>query len=264
MDPRLFAARLIVNILRGGEMTAAKRFKALCAADVVLICGSGEISGADAVAAALGGQRPMTDAFARGIWSAPRLDGAMVRIDATFDLVGASPDRVALEIAFDARGSVAKIVQKVTPFTPAPPGAAMPAIVRNLVDRALANGTPMAFACVGEEGAPLLSVRGSIQALDERRLSLWVRRADGSAARAIRANPRVSLLYRDSRARTTLVFEGTADIVDDPDLAGRIFDLLPEVEQTHDPMRQGIAVIVDVTRLSGFTPAGQVRMECGG
>jgi hypothetical protein len=35
----------------------------------------------------------------------------------------------------------------------------------------------------------------------------------------------------------------------------------PEVEQAHDPERKGAAVLVDVTRLSGFTLEGQVRME---
>jgi hypothetical protein len=40
-----------------------------------------------------------------------------------------------------------------------------------------------------------------------------------------------------------------------------VFDLMPEVEQKHDPGHIGAALIIDVERLTGTTPRGAVRMQ---
>lgn len=261
MDARTFAVRLFVNALRSGEPAPLRRLEAILAPDAVLVRPAGELRGPDEILGALLGQWPMTNAYYRAVWSAPQANGDRLETFASFATTGASPDGLALSFAFDAEDRIVRIEQKVTPFARADPVETMPDMVRALVDGALANGTPMAFGCAGEGGRPLLSVRGSIQAYDGTRLSLWMRKADGGGARAVRANPLVSLLYRDSRTRTTLVFEGRAEIVADPATADRIFELMPEVEQTHDPARKGAAVLIEVTKLEGFTLEGQVKME---
>jgi hypothetical protein len=115
-------------------------------------------------------------------------------------------------------------------------------------------------AYTDESGAPNLSLRGSTQVYSDTQLSMWVRHATGGMANALKKNPRMALMYRDPPARTNLSFEGTAHFETDEDVRNRVFDLSPEVEQKHDLARTGAALLIDITRLSGNTPRGGVRM----
>ena len=80
-------------------------------------------------------------------------------------------------------------------------------------------------------------------------------------ANALKKNPQMALMYRDPPARANLAFEGRAHFETDPEIRDRVFELCPEVEQKHDPGRIGAALIIDITRVSGNTPRGGVRMQ---
>jgi hypothetical protein len=130
-----------------------------------------------------------------------------------------------------------------------------------MINNALANGTPMVTAYTGEDGSPQLSLRGSIQVLTPTQLCAWLRSAEGGLNRALATNPQISMLYRDSRTRSTLIIKGNGRIEDDPALRDQIFELTPEVEQLHDPDRNGAALIIDVTSVRGGTPRGGVNVQ---
>jgi hypothetical protein len=55
--------------------------------------------------------------------------------------------------------------------------------------------------------------------------------------------------------------QGRGHIETDQAVRDRVYDLSPEVEQTHDPARRGQALIIDIERLQGSSPRGAVRME---
>ena len=75
-------------------------------------------------------------------------------------------------------------------------------------------------------------------------------------------NPSLSLLYRDSKLRTTLIIQGRGHVDIDAAVRERVFDLSPEVEQNHDPgMKNGAALIIDVDRIQGGSSRGGIRME---
>src|SRR5207302_8192973 len=80
----------------------------------------------------------------------------------------------------------------------------LPEFVRGIINGALANSTPIVVAYADENGQPILSLRGSTQVYGDTQLCIWVRNADGGIVKAMARNPRVSLLYRDSKSRTTL------------------------------------------------------------
>ena len=137
----------------------------------------------------------------------------------------------------------------------------MPDFVKAMVNNALGNGTPMTVAYVDSEGRPSLSLRGSTQAYSDTQLSIWLRTAERGMAKSLEANPNVSLLYRDQKTRSTLIFQGKGHIENDEDVRRRVWELAPEVEQNHDPNREtGVALIIDLDRVQGFTPRGGVRM----
>jgi uncharacterized pyridoxamine 5'-phosphate oxidase family protein len=120
----------------------------------------------------------------------------------------------------------------------------------------------MTFAYVDKDGIPHLSLRGSVQVFSDTQLSIWLRPTDHSAV-AIGENPAVSLLYRDSKSRTTLTIKGTAAVDDSAEVRARVFNLIPEVEQTHDTKQEGKALIIDVEELRGTSPIGALQMKRG-
>lgn len=91
-----------------------------------------------------------------------------------------------------------------------------------------------------------------------------MRNPEGGLVKSVKTNPHVSLLYRDSKLRTTLVIKGQGHVDDREDVRRRAYELAPEVEQMHDPARTGAALIIDVTEISGSTPLGAVLVLPGG
>lgn len=261
---RVEAVEAYVRALRSGEASAATRAGTRLADDVVLVMGEQRAEGRAAVLERITGQWPLTPVLLQGAWSDPEEDEESVIVTASFRGIGAAPGGLTLTFAFDGGDAIREVRQQLQPG-PAPQTAdTIPDHVRGLVNTALANGLPIAVAYVDETGQPVLSPRGSTQVYSPTQLSIWVRNREGGLASAVAANPRLALLYRDSRTRTTLIFQGRGRIVTDEAVRNRVFDLAPEVEQRHDPERRGAALLIDVERLQGTTPAGPVRMVRGG
>jgi hypothetical protein len=107
----------------------------------------------------------------------------------------------------------------------------------------------------------VLSLRGSVVVYSDSRLALWVRNPAGGLVGAVAERPGLSLLYRDSRTRTTLIVRGQGHIESDPAVRERVFELTPEVEQLHDVTRRGVALIVDVTEIRGTSPTGTILIR---
>lgn len=127
--------------------------------------------------------------------------------------------------------------------------------IRELVNNALATGNPMLLAAVSEDGRPLLSYRGSIQAYSDDQIGIWARKAQGNTLTAIRHNPNVAMVYR-SPTTPILQFHGRARIAEDPAERNTVFENAPEREQQADPERLGAAIIVDLDRIEGVLRRG--------
>ena len=144
---------------------------------------------------------------------------------------------------------------------PGAPTDRIPAGAIPLINNARVNETPFLVAHTDENGDPVLTFRGSIQVWSDTELCAWIRQAGGGLVRSMAKNPKVSLAYRDG-PRAMLLINGRARIETDEAIRKRVFDLTPEVEQNHDPMRKGAAMIIEVDRMMGFTTGGEpVRME---
>jgi hypothetical protein len=258
---RASAVEAYVQAMRTGEGSAAARASTFLAPDVVLSTGREEVGGRDEVARRITGQWPLTPVYLHGSWSAPRVDGDAVTMRAEFGMFGAAPKAVDLRFSFDAEERISRVEQRTEAATPPPTTDTIPDFVRGLINGALANGTPVVVAYVDEDGQPVQSLRGSTQVYSDHQLCIWLRPSSGGLAKAIQQNPRLSLLYRDSKTRTTLIAQGRGHVEADPAVRDRVYHLAPEVEQTHDPERRGQALIVDLERLQGASPRGAVRME---
>lgn len=131
--------------------------------------------------------------------------------------------------------------------------------IKQAVNNAYDNRTPMVVVYVDEDGQPSMSMRGTVSAWSDTQLAFWARTTSNLPS-ALAARPRVTLWYRDPATRTTLQFRGTAKVDGDESFRNAVFDASPANEQAADPERKGVAVLVDLDRVDGRTPAGPVAM----
>jgi hypothetical protein len=260
MSRRTQAAEAYVKALRTGESSATEQAGQYLAEDVVLATGQDEVAGHANVLKRITGQWPLTSVFVHAGFNAPREEDGRVKVDAEFPPMGAAPQKLSLTFSFDDSDRIKRVEQQQQAAPPQPPAETLPGFVRGIINGALANGTPMVVAYTDENGQPVLSLRGSTQVYSDTQLSIWVRNADGGIVKTMARNPRVSLLYRDSKTRTTLIIQGRGHVETSPEVRERVFALSPEVEQNHDTARKGAALIIDITSLGGTSVRGMVRV----
>jgi general stress protein 26 len=267
MDTRIRAAEAYVLALRTGEVPATEAASKHLADDVKLngatVWGrqGATLEGKKDVLYRITGEWPNTPVYVKGFWSEPRLEGNQVKVDATFPAMGAAPAEVHLAFSFNSQNQISVIDQQIVPQPRPEPTDTIPDSARGLINGALRNNTPMTVAYVDEDGRPNLSLRGSVQVYSPTQLSIWLRNKEGGMVTALKKNPNVGLLYRDSNTRSTLSISGKAHVEEDAEVCERVWDSIQDVEQKHETRDVGCALIIDVTRIQGGTPKGGVRYQ---
>jgi hypothetical protein len=260
-EKRRLAAEAFAHALHTGEASAAARAERFLAPDVIVTSGREVTSGRDAVVTSITGMWPKSAIYRAGGWSEPEAWGDGIVVRAEFPPVGAGPTALTLAFAFNEADEIVAI-DKSFVQTPRPEASPeIPLQVRGLIDNAVYNGTPMVVGYVSDEDEPLLSIRGSAKVFGPSQISIWLRNREGGLARAIRRNPKIALLYRDPRLRTTLTINGRGRTTLDEDVCRRAYELAPEIEQHHDPERAGAALIIDVVEIRGGTQIGGVLVR---
>ncbi|MQA83621.1 MAG: hypothetical protein GEV03_03050 [Streptosporangiales bacterium] len=188
-------------------------------------------------------------------------DGDAMQVTGTFPGVGAAPLSSKIVVGFADNDEVTRIEFSTERSSPPRQATELSPELRSVINNALANGTPMIVGYVDDEGRPRLSPRGSVQCLTGTQLCIWARPTSKGLTASLPYRPAMSLLYRDSRTRTTLTISGTGRIVTDEDTREAVFWLSPEVEQNHDPSREGTAVVIDIDEVTGSSPAGPVLVR---
>ena len=261
LDERVRAVESYVQAMRTGEGSAARQAARGLADDVVLVVGEEEVAGKALVQQRITGQWPMTPVYFRATWSEPVVEDGRATIEATAAEVFAPVHKYQLAFTFDGADRITRVEQRSLERTPPLVTDTIPDFVRTYVNNALANGTPMVIACTNPDGSPNLTLRGATQVFGPTQLSVWLRHAEGDTVHAIRQNPQMVALYRDSRTRTTLIFHGRGFIASDDAMRNKVFEIAPEVEQNHDPRRLGAALIIDIERMEGMTPRGVIQLR---
>ena len=260
IDARVEAADAYVQALRTGTLASATRACRFMSPDVVVTAGQQQLRGLEAVRLDLATRFPRQPTYERGQWSYPTPDHDRLIVTGRFPDLGSTPAQVILRFTFDADGRLVEVHQETT-REPQVAVDHIPEQVRSAVNGALANGTPMVLAYVNSLGQPVQTIRGSVQVYSPVEICAWLRHDAGDTVNSIRANANVSLMYRDSRTRTTISFEGQARFTTTDEERARVYELAPETEQMHVPDRSGIGLIVDVKRMLAFTPGGTFRLN---
>ena len=135
----------------------------------------------------------------------------------------------------------------------APPVTAIDLVqFSEIVDNARTDGERgqnTGVVATANDGRLDVALKGSLMVWDADHLAWWERgRAETEAA--VRANPQVAVMVRNStRDRRTLRFYGEARIVDDPALRERVWKRVIQVEKDTDPEKNGVAVLVRIDRV---------------
>ena len=250
-------ARTFVAAATSEDTAAEQALRAALHDDVEFRSPIGDKTGAAAVLEAIATTRGL---FATGTWAEPVAGEDEVRVSATF-APGGFLAAAEVTLRFDDDGRIVEVRQRLTPAGPPTP---IPVDLRRFapaIDGALDNGTTVVVAYVDGDGQPQLSFRGTVQVLDDTRLALWIRDANGGLPRALAANPRLSFWYHDQSTRTTYQFHGTGQVDGDPAMRDTVYENSPDREQQFDPDRNGVAVVVDVDSVVGRGPEGTVNMR---
>lgn len=127
--------------------------------------------------------------------------------------------------------------------------------MRELIDNALANGNPCILASASAGGEPDIGYKGSVMVFDNESLAYW-ERTRRQHLKNILENPRVVVLFRDTKARVNWRFHGVATVHQDGATREQVMARTIKVELDKDPERKGCGVVIRVDRVT--TLAGEV------
>jgi hypothetical protein len=136
----------------------------------------------------------------------------------------------------------------------------IPERIRALISTASADGHPVVAGSVDPDGQPELAYYGSIQPFEAGRLVLWAR-PPAHVADRLSTYPKMSFLYWNRDERIMARLYGTALVVDEPERRNAIFEAAPPVEQARDQERRGVAIEVELTRVTGVMEGKPFTVE---
>jgi general stress protein 26 len=120
--------------------------------------------------------------------------------------------------------------------------------MRDLIDNAIANGTPCILATATRVGEPHMSYRGSMMVFDDASLAFWDR-VKRQSLQHITENPQVCVLFRHPQKRIIWQFVGEATVYSHGPVRDQVMARTVQPELDRDPERQGVAIVVRVNKI---------------
>ncbi|MBV8085121.1 MAG: hypothetical protein JO247_09935 [Chloroflexi bacterium] len=256
---RTDAAATLLAALRDGSTEAFSALERELAPNAFIMAPQrDEASGRDAVLESLRAAQAAGTFAAAKEWEGPKEEERGVRL--TAKTPGGLFPGITWLLTFDPEGQIAKILESRLRAGPQPPQPLrLTEAMKAAVNGAMDNGTPTILGYSGEDGKPHLSFRGTTQAFSDDQLAVWARYEDAGLPTAVQKNPYVSVVYY-AKGQGNLIFEGRARIESDPVLRDRIFDNSSVLEQRADPERNGVAIVIDVDKVTGRLAGERLNM----
>jgi general stress protein 26 len=127
--------------------------------------------------------------------------------------------------------------------------------MKELIDPALANGSPCILATVSADGEPDIGYKGSMMVFDSESLAYW-ERTKRVHMKNVKENPKVIVLFRDAKTRAAWRFHGTATLHEDGPIRDQVMARCVKDELDKDPDRKGAAVVIRLDKITNM--GGQV------
>jgi general stress protein 26 len=127
--------------------------------------------------------------------------------------------------------------------------------MKELIDNALANGSPCILATVSADGEPDIGYKGSMMVFDNESLAYW-ERTKRVHMKNVKENPRVIVLFRDAKTKAAWRFHGTATLHESGPIRDQVMARTVKDELDKDPERKGAAVVIRLDKITNM--GGQV------
>ena len=127
--------------------------------------------------------------------------------------------------------------------------------MKELIDNALANGSPCILATVSADGEPDIGYKGSMMVFDNESLAYW-ERTRRVHMKNVKENPRVIVLFRDAKTKAAWRFHGTATLHESGQIRDQVMARTVKDELDKDPERKGAAVVIRLDKITNM--GGQV------
>jgi uncharacterized protein len=127
--------------------------------------------------------------------------------------------------------------------------------MKELIDNALANGSPCILATVSADGEPDIGYKGSMMVFDNESLAYW-ERTKRVHMKNVKENPRVIVLFRDAKTKAAWRFHGTATMHESGPIRDQVMARTVKEELDKDPERKGAAVVIRLDKITNM--GGQV------
>jgi len=142
----------------------------------------------------------------------------------------------------------------------------MPPLIADLLNKALADGTPCLVGTASKDGDPQISPKGSVAVYDGHTLSYW-ERSNRSSVAHLKENPKVVVYYRNAARASEMPdyaggavrFHGKVRFADGPGEREKVWDNTIPAEQERDKEKKGFGVLIDVEKIELLS--GKVVME---
>jgi hypothetical protein len=127
----------------------------------------------------------------------------------------------------------------------------MTPLMKQLLDTALADGTPCLIGTASNEGRPQISPKGSVAVFADDMLCYW-ERSHRTSPKRIAQNPFVTVYYRNPARKENpyragcIRFHGKARLVTGGPEWEKAWNLTNHEEQSKDPEKKGAAVLIDL------------------
>lgn len=129
------------------------------------------------------------------------------------------------------------------------------------VNGSLMSGHPMIFVAVTPEQLPTVSFRGSVSVQAHDALGFWVRNpSESTLLRSIAERPTVVSTFANMAEQRFYQFTAQASIIEEEAMREKVFNDSPEFEQSRDPDKTGVAVLLTLTEVAGRGADGLFRM----
>jgi len=123
--------------------------------------------------------------------------------------------------------------------------------MRELIDNALANGCPCILATASPDGEPDIGFKGSMMVFDDESLAYW-ERTRRQHLKNITANPKVIVLFRDTKTKVNWRFHGVATVHDSGAVRDQVMARTVPAELEKDPERKGSAVVISIEKVTNL------------
>ena len=127
--------------------------------------------------------------------------------------------------------------------------------MQELINNALANGSPCILATAAPDGEPDIGFKGSMMVFDDESLAYW-ERTKRQHLKNITANPKVVVLFRDVKSKAAWRFHGIAAVHEAGPIRDQVMARTVAAELEKDPERKGAAVVIKLDKVTNM--AGQV------